>query len=130
MLLYTIMSYKNKNEVYTKFYNENFPQLAEFEKERVKELTKFIVQIESRYLVTPAFMERFLNMTTAFGTNKAKCAFCGEQIIFAITSGKDLFEPGSLFKPLTDIKNIGFINELMSILEMIDYFKLDQHTGL
>ena len=29
-------------------------------------------QIEARYLITPAFMERFKNLETAFGTNKLK----------------------------------------------------------
>lgn len=88
-------------------------------------------QVEARYLVTTAFMERFLNLNTAFGTKKAKCAFYNNEIIFAISTNKNLFEIGSLFTPLDNSKHMSkFFKELSSILSMIDYFKLDEHTGL
>jgi len=85
-------------------------------------------EINARYLITPAFMERYLKLTTAFGTKKIKCAFIDKQVMFAISTRKDLFEFGSLYKPLTNINNIGFFRELISILNMIDYFKLDEKT--
>ena len=50
--------------------------------------------------------------------------------MFAISSHKNLFEFGSLFKPLDDPKNIKFFNELFSVLDMIDYFKLDEKIWL
>lgn len=87
-------------------------------------------EVESRYLITPAFMERFLNLTTAFGTNKAKCSFYDNKITFAISTRRNLFEFDSLFKSLTNIKNIKFFKELMSVIDMIDYFKLDKNIGL
>lgn len=88
-------------------------------------------QIEARYLVTTSFMERFLNMTTAFGTRKAKCAFIGDEILFAISTNKNLFEIGNLFSSLTTPKHLSrFRKELSSIISMIDYFKLDEKTGL
>jgi len=87
-------------------------------------------QVEARYLVTPAFMERFKKLNMAFGTNKAKCAFYDDKVMFAISTGKNLFEFGSLFKTLNNLQNIGFFNELFSILDMIDYFKLNEKTGL
>lgn len=87
-------------------------------------------EVEARYLVTTAFMERFLKLGTSFGTKKLKCAFYDNQIMFAISTNKNLFEFGSLFKTLKNPKNIHFFNELLSILDMIDYFKLDEKTGL
>ena len=84
-------------------------------------------QVEARYMLTTAFMERFLNLTTAFGTDKAKCSFYDDKIMIAISTKKDLFEFGNLFKPVSKDK---FYEELNSIIEMIDYFKLDTHTGL
>lgn len=87
-------------------------------------------EVEARYLITPSFMERFLNLTTSFGSKKAKCAFYDNKVIFAISTRKNLFEFGSLFKPLDNPKDIGFFNEIFSILDMIDYFKLDEKTGL
>ncbi len=84
-------------------------------------------QVEARYLLTTAFMERFLNLTTAFGTNKAKCSFCDDKMIIAISTRKNLFEFGHLFKKV-DGKD--FYNELSSVLELIEYFKLNVYTGL
>lgn len=119
--------------------NKNLTQKVNTNRKEIKlEDTKFGRQfrvysgdeVEARYLVTPAFMERFLNLTTAFGTNKAKCAFFDNKIMFAISTRKNLFEFGSLFKSLNNPQNIGFFNELLSILDMIDYFKIDEKTGL
>ncbi len=88
-------------------------------------------QIEGRYLITPAFIERFNNLQTAFGTNRAKCSFYDDEIMFAISSNKDLFEIGNIFHSLNDSKHmITFFNELSSILALVDYFKLDEKTGL
>lgn len=88
-------------------------------------------QIESRYLVTTAFMERFKTLHTAFGSNKAKCAFFDDKVMFAISTNKNLFEIGDLFHPLTDMKHINdFMKEISAIYEIIDYFKLTEKTGL
>ena len=116
---------------FTDVYNKNNKQI---QLEDVKFAKKFKVfsedEVEARYLVTTAFMERFLNLTTSFGAKKAKCAFFDDKVMFAISTRKNLFEFGSLFKSLDDPKNIEFFNELMSILDMIDYFKLDEKIGL
>ncbi len=88
-------------------------------------------EVEGRYLITTSFMERFKNLHTAFGARKAKCSFYGNDIMFAITTGKNLFEIGGLFTPLTKPKHLQtFFNELSSILNLIEYFKLNQRTGL
>lgn len=116
---------------FTDVYNKNNKQI---QLEDVKFAKKFKVfsenEVEARYLVTTAFMERFLNLTTSFGTKKAKCAFCDDKVMFAISTRKNLFEFGSLFKTLENPKNVEFFNELMSILDMVDYFKLDENTRL
>ena len=88
-------------------------------------------EVEGRYLITTAFMERFKNLQTAFGARKAKCSFYGEDIMFAISTRKNLFEIGSLFTPLNSSKQLEkAFEELSSILALIDYFKLDEKTGL
>ena len=51
--------------------------------------------------------------------------------MFAISTDKDVFEIGSLNKSLEDPESINeFYNELSSILDMIEYFKLDEKIGL
>ena len=88
-------------------------------------------QVEGRYLVTPAFMERFKNLQTAFGSKNAKCSFYKDSLIFAISTKKNLFEIGNLFHSLENPKQMTeFFNELSSILALIDYFKLNEKTGL
>ncbi len=88
-------------------------------------------QVEARYLVTPAFMERFNNIETAFGTKKVKCSFYNESIMFAISTRKNLFEVGNLFCSLSNPNQMkSFFNELSSILALVDYFKLNEHTKL
>ena len=90
-------------------------------------------QIEGRYLVTTSFMERFKTLHTAFGSNKAKCAFFDDKIMFAISTGKNLFElTGGIFFSLKDNEEQAkiFYEEISAIYDIIDYFKLDEKTGL
>jgi len=88
-------------------------------------------EIEGRYLITTAFMERFINLNTAFGSRKAKCSFYGDNVMFAISTNKNLFEIGDLFSRLDNPKQLNeFFNEIASILVLVDYFKLNQKTGL
>lgn len=88
-------------------------------------------QVEGRYLVTTSFMERFLNLKIALKAKNAKCSFCDNKIIFAFSTKKNLFEIGNLFKPLTDMKIMEtFFNEIISIYMIIDYFKLNEKTGM
>ncbi|PWL74515.1 hypothetical protein DBY21_09180 [Candidatus Gastranaerophilales bacterium] len=88
-------------------------------------------EVEGRYLITTAFMERFKNLQTAFGAKNVKCSFYGDDIMFAISTRKNLFEIGNLFTPLNSPKQLEkAFEELSSILALIDYFKLDEKTGL
>lgn len=97
---------------------------------------KYIVttedQIEGRYLITTGFMDRFKNLQTAFGTKNIKCAFFDNQIMFALHTNKDFFElSGGLFHSLKHPKQVkSFYEETTAIYDIIDYFKLDEKTGL
>lgn len=91
-------------------------------------------QVEARYLLTPTFIEKFTRFYTAFGTNKAKCSFYkdhtgNDRIMFAISTWKDLFEPGNLFTPINEPKYM-FLSDFTSIFNMIEFFKLDEKTKL
>ena len=88
-------------------------------------------EIEGRYLITTAFMERFMNLQTAFGSKRAKCAFYNNSIMFAISTNKNLFEIGNLFTKLENPKQMNeFFDEFASILLLVEHFKLDEKTGL
>lgn len=88
-------------------------------------------QIEARYLITPSFMNRLNHLRTSFGTKKIKCAFFDDKILFAISTNKDLFELGDFHRSLINKKKIkDFYDEITAIYNMIDYFKLNEKTGL
>ena len=88
-------------------------------------------EVEARYLITTAFMERFKNMKTSFGAKRAKCSFYDGNVMFAIATNKNVFEIGNLFKKPNDTKQLeNFFNEFSSVLLLVDYFKLDKKLGL
>lgn len=89
-------------------------------------------EVEGRYLVTTAYMQRFKNLHTAFGIRNAKCSFFDDEIIFALSTSKNFFElSGNIFISLKDTKQIKkFYEEISAIYDIIDYFKLSEKTGL
>lgn len=98
-------------------------------------MKKFFVdsndQVEARYILTTAFMERFKRISNAFGSQHPQCSFKNGKILLAIATNKDLFKLGDLNTSLSDTKPFEiFLNEIISILEMIDYLKVTEKNGL
>lgn len=88
-------------------------------------------QIESRYLLTTSFMERFKDIMKAFNTNKIYCSFYEDYVYIAPWSNKDLFCLAHLSKTLIDEEQYDVLfNEFASILALVDHFKLDKKLGL
>ena len=88
-------------------------------------------QVEARYLITTAFMERFKMIENAFASEFAYCSFKGKSIYIAPHTGTDLFNLCSLVKPIGNREQFETLfNEFASILELVDYFKLDKKLGL
>ena len=84
-------------------------------------------QIEARFWITPAFMERFQNLKTAFNSKKAKCSFYDNKIMIAIDTNKNVFEIGEMYKSLENPEAVQeFCKEISSINELIDYFKIHE----
>jgi len=88
-------------------------------------------QVEARYLVTPAFMEKFYNLKTVFGAKNIRCSFFDNNLMIAIETNKDLFEFGNIFKSVHDGLTIyQFYQEIKAIHDLIDYFKLNEKIYL
>lgn len=88
-------------------------------------------QVEARYLLTTAFVERFQNINMAFDSKVAFCAFSGKYVYIAPYCKKDLFSVCSLMKNVADEQQfVKLFNELTSILALVDHFKLDKKLGL
>ena len=81
-------------------------------------------QVMARYMLTPSFMERLLELEAALDGKKVRGAFDaglgeGELLIAAETGNR--FEPGTMFKPLTDKDRFEkILDELRLVTEIID----------
>ncbi len=117
------------------FRNLSLKELKRVTLKDVKFEDKFDVftddEIEARYLITPSFMERLKNIKTAFFANAVRCAFYHGFLFIALSTPKDLFSLCSLDKPVDDFKQYNVLcEEIISIIKLIDYFKLDEKIGL
>lgn len=94
---------------------------VEFEK-------RFVVyaddQIEARYILSPALMERIKGIQTK--TNKRiALSFVGSKINIAIPYSKDLFEP-TLFRTIKKFKSIAdYFEELVMMIELVEDLNLN-----
>lgn len=88
-------------------------------------------EVEARYLITPSFMERLNEMLVAFKADKVSCAFYNKYLFVALHTSEDLFSICSLFKRVDDPKQFfTMFEEILSIIKLIDHFKLNQKIGL
>lgn len=77
-------------------------------------------QIEARYLLTPDFMERLLDLEQTFQGGKLRCAFSGGEL-FVCVEGGNLFEPGSMFTPLDNPDRVReLLLDFAAVFRLID----------
>lgn len=87
-------------------------------------------QVEARYVLTTAFIERFLNMKVAFKAKYIRAAFKDGKITIAIDAGRDLFRMATLGKDTDSNTFTELFDEILSVLELINALKLNQKIGL
>lgn len=87
-------------------------------------------QVEARYVLDPAFMERFMEAGALLGTKWIEASFKDREIALVVQRNKPLFEIGSIFKPLTEDALQNVADELKIILRMVNALKLNPYTGL
>lgn len=88
-------------------------------------------QIESRYILTTSFMERFKNVKKAFRASGIEASLKNNKILIAISTSKDMFKLGDIKRPVNDTKQFNeLLNEFVSILAIVDELKLNQNIGL
>lgn len=77
-------------------------------------------QVEARFLVHPAFMERLMALEAAMSGKNLRCAFDDSHLLVAVEGG-DLFEVVDVFKPLPDREQTRKgLGELDAVLKLID----------
>ncbi len=88
-------------------------------------------QIEARYLLTTAFMERVLEVKRRFHGKKIRLSFFGNKLMIAMETSQDMFETTSLFTTTARYGRMReVVNQFYAIFSTIDVLKLNQHLGL
>lgn len=87
-------------------------------------------QVEARYILTTAMINRLDNLKLAFQAKCIRACFKDNKLILAIDTGKDMFAMGSDYEKsnFKTFKNL--FNEVVSILKIVDQLKLYENTGL
>lgn len=82
-------------------------------------------QVEARYVLTPALMERMLAVKKLFHGNRLDFSFWENNLLIAVHTNKDMFETTSLFKSALDYRKVQeVICQLYSVFAVIDTLKL------
>ena len=103
-------------------------------------------QVESRFLLTPTFMERLKNIQATFLVLSVNFVFNNGYLYLFLngssactnmtleddnTNNNGFFEVGSIDKTLLDKRiYLKLFRELISIFSLISYFKLNEKTGI
>lgn len=87
-------------------------------------------QIDARYLLTTAFIERFQNIKTAFKAQYIRGEFINGELILVLGTTKDLFVMGKYSQKTTYKTFVELFEELYSILNLVDHLKLNMKIGL
>ena len=112
-----------------------YPDLQKINLEDVKFEKKYDVycedQIEARYLLTTAFMERLNNIKFAFNADSIEVSVISNKMLIAVHTHRDLFKVTNIHKPIYSFNQYKtMVEEFASILEMIDTLKINRNIGL
>ena len=88
-------------------------------------------QIEARYLLTTAFMERMLKLKELYKGKRIQFGFEDSAVLIAIDTKENMFEPCSLLKSNLKKDQIYKVYEqFMTIFSVVDTLKLNQKIGM
>jgi len=85
-------------------------------------------QVEARYLLTPTFMERVVELADTVG-GELQLAFAGELLLMTVNGGGDRFEGSGMFKRADDPEAIARIaKEIGLVFDIIHTLRLNAAT--
>jgi len=88
-------------------------------------------QIEARYLLNTAFLDRFMQIQTSFKVNKMCCSVFGNEMLIMLSTNKDLFEMNHMFLKIDEIRQYEHLfDEFSSVLSFMEILNLSSKTGL
>lgn len=78
-------------------------------------------QVEARYVLTPVFMEKMLEIKRLFHGKQIDFSFFGSTLLIAVHTRKNMFETTSLFLPALSYHKVReVVGQLQSIFDVID----------
>lgn len=90
-----------------------------------------VAQVEARYLLNTAFMNRLMQIQTSFKINKMCCSIYKNTLMIMLSTNKDLFEMNFLFGKIDDPKQYQHLfEEFASVLAFIRVLNLASKTRL
>lgn len=78
-------------------------------------------QIEARYVLSPAFMERMLEVKKCFKGREIEFSFWDNKLLIAVHTGKDMFETTSLFESALNYRKVReVVTQFYSVFSVVD----------
>jgi len=118
-LVYLFYSFKNKKKAKKQIILEGIPFLRQWNVTATD-------QIKARYILTPIFMEKMLDVKKLFHGKHVDFSFFDDKLLIAVHTQKDLFETTSLLTSAlryTKVREV--VNQLYSIFSIIDILELE-----
>ena len=87
-------------------------------------------QIEARYVMDPAVMQRFTTLAEVFDTDRISASFMGDEMVVVMRPIVNLFEVGSLRDPVTVLTIERTLQQINALRQIAGIFELNTFAGL
>lgn len=93
-------------------------------------------QVEARYILTTAFMERLVKLkesreSISNGKGSFQCSFMADHLYISMPSNRNLFEPKSIHESMLNPQDLHiFLAQMHQLFSIVDELKLNQKLGL
>lgn len=88
-------------------------------------------QIEARFILTTAFMQRLKNLKNIYNACGIRASIRGKSILIALPCKKDMFILGDVKRPVTDSGELQTLfEEFNAVLALVEILNLNSKTGL
>ena len=82
-------------------------------------------QVEARFLLTPIFMERIVELKDLYKGKSIQLYFSDNKVLLAIDTKQDMFEPCSFFKTNLNKQKVNLVfEEFVTIFSIIDILRI------
>lgn len=87
-------------------------------------------QIESRVIMHPAFIDHFMKAGDLLRARWMEASFLGNEILFAVSRSRTLFEFDPLWQPITLERLHKKVEDIEIAMRLVDILKLNRQSGV